>query len=85
MNKPVYKQLYPHLFSPMTIGGVTFKNRVFVAPTHTPFSAGVNNLLTNEGIRYYGGFAKGGAGAVHIGESLLDRVNSAAHDMPQGL
>ena len=80
MNKPVYKQLYPHLFSPMTIGGVTFKNRVFVAPTHTPFSAGVNNLLTNEGIRYYGGFARGGAGAVHIGESLLDRVNSAAHD-----
>ena len=80
MSEPVYRQLYPHLFSPMRVGKATFKNRVFVAPTHTPFSAGVNNLLTNEGIRYYGGFAKGGAGAVHMGESLLDRVNSAAHD-----
>lgn len=80
MSSPVYKQLYPHLFTPLTVGKATFKNRIFVAPTHTPFSAGVNNLLTPEGIRYYGGFAKGGAGAVHIGESLLDRVNSAAHD-----
>lgn len=80
MSSPVYKQLYPHLFSPLTVGGATFKNRIFVAPTHTPFSAGVNNLMTPEGMRYYGGFAKGGAGAVHIGESLLDRVNSAAHD-----
>lgn len=80
MSSPVYKQLYPNLFSPLTIGNATFKNRIFVAPTHTPFSAGVNNLLTPEGLRYYGGFAKGGAGAVHMGESLLDRVNSAAHD-----
>lgn len=80
MSRQVYQQLFPHLFKPMKVRTTTFKNRVFVAPTHTPFSAGVNNLLTPEGIRYYGAFAKGGAGAVHIGETLLDRVNSAAHD-----
>ena len=24
---------YPHIFEPITIGGVTFKNRIFTAPS----------------------------------------------------
>lgn len=75
-----YDQLYPNLFSPMTVGKTEFKNRIFVAPTHTSFSAGLNNLFTPEGMKHFGNFAKGGAGLVHIGETLLDRKTSAAHD-----
>ncbi len=75
-----YEQLFPHLFSPMPVGNSVFKNRIFVAPTHTGFSAGLNNLMSPEGMEHYGSFAKGGAACVHIGETLLDRKNSAAHD-----
>ncbi len=75
-----YEQLFPHLFSPMQVGKSQFKNRIFVAPTHIGFSSGLNNLMTPDGVEHYGSFAKGGAGCVHIGESLLDRKNSVAHD-----
>ena len=26
-------EYYPHIFEPLSVGGVTFKNRVFTAPT----------------------------------------------------
>lgn len=79
-GKQPYEALYPHLFAPLKIGKNTFKNRVFVSPTHLPFGAGLNNLFTNEGMRHFSQFAKGGAAAIHIGETLLDRKNSMAHD-----
>lgn len=34
---------YPHMFSPITIGGVTFKNRIWSAP------AGAHLLYGKEG------------------------------------
>ena len=33
--KPLYKQKYPHVFEPLTVGknkNITFKNRIFQAP-----------------------------------------------------
>lgn len=75
-----WDDLYPHLFSPLKIGKHTIKNRVFVAPTHIPRAAGLQNILSPAGMAHFGSFARGGAGVVHIGETLLDRRNSAVHD-----
>ena len=71
---------YPHLFEPLQVKRTVFRNRVFVAPTHIPMAADASGLLTPEGRTHFGAFARGGAAAVHMGESLLDRRNSAGHD-----
>lgn len=75
-----YQLLYPHLFTPLVVGETVFKNRLFVAPHHMGFASGYRNIFTQEGVEHYSSFAKGGAGLVTIGEALIDRKNSAAHD-----
>ena len=44
------KLKYPHLFSPITIGGVTFENRIWSAPAGTHLLAGL------EGVPQRGGY-----------------------------
>ena len=80
MSGQPYEQLYPHLFTPMQVGSNTFKNRIFTAPTHLPISIDSQGFLTKEGMTYYGNFAKGGSAAVHMGEVIMDRKNSLAHE-----
>lgn len=70
--------MYPNLFSPIQIGPLTIRNRIEVAPM------GVSDLtpegfLTPANIALYGERAKGGAGIVTIGESLVDTVTGKAH------
>lgn len=70
--------MYPNLFSPIKIGSLTIRNRIEVAPM------GVSDLtpegyLTPANIALYGERAKGGAGIVTIGESLVDTVTGKAH------
>lgn len=52
------------LFSPVTIGGVTFKNRVWVAPM-CQYSA-VDGLIQDWHAVHYGSFITGGAGLVMV-------------------
>ena len=80
MSDQPYELLYPHLFSPMQVGKNVFKNRIFLAPTHLPITIDQNGFLTKEGITYYGNMAKGGCAAVHMGEVIMDRHNSLAHE-----
>ncbi len=80
MSEQPYELLYPHLFAPMQVGGSTFKNRVFTAPTHLPISIDSHGFFTKEGMTYYGNFAKGGSAAIHMGEVIMDRRNSLAHE-----
>ena len=47
------KLKYPHLFSPITIGGVTFKNRIWSAPAGTHLLAGLEEDPTAAVIAYY--------------------------------
>ena len=61
-------QLYPHIFRPLTVGGVTFKNRVFSAPS-------MGHMMQNNAptypepamIRNYLEKAKGGVAQVECG------------------
>ena len=47
------KLKYPHLFSPITIGGVTFKNRIWSAPAGTHLLAGLEEYPNEAQRQYY--------------------------------
>lgn len=72
-----FKQLYPHLFSPITIRGKVIKNRL----VSSPHSGGP--ILVREGkdgfmnftetaAEYFANIARGGAGIVHTGHLGVD-------------
>jgi len=70
---------YPNMFSPFTIKGVTFKNRVFASPITT------NRIVdhgypTPEGIDSYETKARGGFALVTLTESFIDDEFSARHE-----
>lgn len=72
------KRKYPHLTSPITIGNVTFKNRMFSAPM-----GGTD--ITNDGCigskstAFYELRAKGGAGAVTVSECMVHPETDGSH------
>jgi 2,4-dienoyl-CoA reductase-like NADH-dependent reductase (Old Yellow Enzyme family)/thioredoxin reductase len=62
---------YPHLFQPLQIGDVVFRNRILAAPTgHTDIRA--DKTLGEDAILYYARTAQGGCAAVCIGECQID-------------
>lgn len=70
---------YPHIFTPITIKGVTFKNRVFAAPITT------NRIVDHgypsaEGIDAFETKARGGFALVTLTESFVDDEFSARHE-----
>ena len=71
------KQMFPHLFSPITIRGVTIKNRV-VSSCHSGgpnlYQAGDKGFsnLTETAALYFGNIARGGAGIVNTGHLGVD-------------
>lgn len=62
---------YPHIFSPITIGGVTYKNRIFQAPATPHLLQRDEHYPTADYIAYYAEKAKGGTASVTV----------AGHDM----
>ena len=63
---------YPHLFTPIKIGGQLIKNRIFSAPTGL-MSYTARGHLTTENMAYYELKAKGGCGVVTLGRALSMR------------
>jgi 2,4-dienoyl-CoA reductase-like NADH-dependent reductase (Old Yellow Enzyme family)/thioredoxin reductase len=61
---------FSHVFSPITIKGVEFKNRIESAPT-LPFMATPDGMATPAFVEYYRTFARSGAAIVTIGESAV--------------
>lgn len=59
---------YPNLFSPLTIRGKTFKNRILVAPMGIE-ERGEMGILSPRGIAYYEDIAAGGCARVCTGEN----------------
>ena len=72
------KRKYPHLTSPITVAGVTFRNRMFSAPM-----GGTD--ITNDGCigpkstAFYELRAKGGAGAVTVSECMVHPQTDGSH------
>lgn len=65
------KRKYPHLFSPITVKGVTFRNRIFAAP-HNNSVQGDETYPTENSITHYANIAKGGAALVTCGSCQVD-------------
>jgi len=69
---------HPHLFSPLKVGPLTFKNRIEAAPTSLA-ELSPDSYLTRENIAYYRLKAKGGAAVVTIGESIVHTPTGRSH------
>lgn len=72
------KLKYPHLFSPIKIGPLTFKNRVQAAPTSIA-EISPECHLTRDNIAYYKLKAKGGAAVVTVGEGIVHSATGRSH------
>lgn len=59
------KNNFPHVFSPLTIRGMTLKNRVVMMPMGSDF-AGHDGELSDEHIQYYELRARGGTGLIMV-------------------
>lgn len=64
------KRMFPNLFSPLKVGGVTLKNRIISAPMTYPILTS-DGCLTPEAIAFYELRAKGGAAVVHVSELIV--------------
>ncbi|MCL1974951.1 MAG: NAD(P)/FAD-dependent oxidoreductase [Firmicutes bacterium] len=71
---------FPTLFSSLKIGSITVKNRLFSAPmgSHGLTQQG---FLDSGAIEFYENLAKGGIGAVCIGETLVDTATGNNHGL----
>lgn len=71
---------YKHVFSPITIRGVEFKNRIEMAPT-SPKLTDEKGYITTEYIDYFRPIARGGAAIVTMGNCSVDVAH--AQDEPR--
>jgi 2,4-dienoyl-CoA reductase-like NADH-dependent reductase (Old Yellow Enzyme family)/NADPH-dependent 2,4-dienoyl-CoA reductase/sulfur reductase-like enzyme len=70
---------YKNVFSPITIKGVEFKNRIETAPM-VPCMATPEGWVTKEVIEFYRPFAKGGAAIVTVGDSAINWSHAMDHE-----
>lgn len=70
-------QKYPHLCSPIKIGNVQFKNRMFSAPT-AGTDIGSDHIIGPASVAYYNHKAKGGISTVTISEVAVHPETDAS-------
>jgi 2,4-dienoyl-CoA reductase-like NADH-dependent reductase (Old Yellow Enzyme family)/thioredoxin reductase len=63
-------QGYEHIFTPIVVKGIDFRNRIETPPT-LPFLASADGFATAELVAYHRAFARGGAGIVTVGDSAI--------------
>ena len=64
------KMKYPHLFSPITLAGTLFRNRIFASPTGTAYMSSQHYPI-QETNAYYERKAIGGAASVCVGDAVV--------------
>ena len=62
---------YKHVFSPIKIRGIDFKNRIVLAPP-SPNRASPDGLFTRDLVDWMRMFARGGATTLYLGNSSID-------------
>ncbi|MDR0862843.1 MAG: NAD(P)/FAD-dependent oxidoreductase [Oscillospiraceae bacterium] len=68
----MFELKYPHLFSPITLAGTVFRNRIFASPTGTAHLTS-RNFPIAETNAYYERKAIGGAASVCVGDAMVNR------------
>ena len=71
---------YPHVFTPLTIRGVTFKNRIELAPPGAMGTGDEHGFVTDKFLRAFRMFAKGGIAIVSVGNCTIDITESSDED-----
>ena len=69
---------YPHLFSPIRLGNVTYRNRIFASPTGSPMVI-PGEYLKRECIAFYELRARGGAAVVTLGDGIVHTPTGLMH------
>ncbi|MBR0402065.1 MAG: FAD-dependent oxidoreductase [Lachnospiraceae bacterium] len=70
---------YQHLFEPIRIGNVYFKNRLFSSPQDYPGLTSGERFLTEEAAYFYERKAAGGFAAVCVGDVIVDADHGRSH------
>ena len=66
---------YKHVFAPIKIRGIDFKNRIMLAPP-SPNLANEDGMVTNDFVDMFISFARGGAAVVNVGNSMIDYMEA---------
>ncbi|NTV88798.1 MAG: FAD-dependent oxidoreductase [Clostridiales bacterium] len=64
---------YPNIFSPIKVGNVIYKNRIFSAPATAHLLQAQEEYPTPPMIAYYANKAKGGTASITVGAMIMDR------------
>jgi len=62
---------YQHVFAPIRIRGIDFKNRITLAPT-TPVLSTEDGIVTQDLVDWFRMFARGGAATLYLGNCSID-------------
>ena len=73
------EEKYPHLFSPLRIGNIRLKNRVFAAPT-SPSMMTTEGHMTPEMMAYLEEKAMGGVAVVTYGEAIVHSATGKSNN-----
>lgn len=84
--------MFPNLFSPITIRGKTFKNRILLAPKGIPLSDGNKNHMAQDALDFYERISRGGAARivtaecdVQYGSAVYGAYNMFLDPLPETL
>lgn len=72
---------YKHLFEPIQLGNVLFRNRIFSAPQDYPGLTG-DRFLTEEAAYFYERKAMGGFASVCVGDMMIDSKIDSGRSHP---
>ncbi len=75
---------YPHLTAPITLAGLTLKNRMFSAPTSLA-ELGPDEHYSKANIEYYKLRAAGGCALVTVGDVIVDLDTGRSHPQQVGI
>lgn len=71
-------QRYPHIFRPLQVGRLTFKNRIEAGPA-VPMLASEDGMVTDALLLFTQELARSGAGVVTVGDSAVDHEFAPGH------
>ncbi|HIR84797.1 MAG TPA: FAD-dependent oxidoreductase [Candidatus Galloscillospira excrementavium] len=75
---------YPHLFTPIILGGTYFRNRIFASPqgptyAHSDFGERKDSKLNEEAMAFFARRAQGGVASLCVGDATIDSIKSRAN------
>ena len=73
---------YSHVFAPIRIRGIDFKNRITLAPT-TPVLSTEDGIITHEFVDWFRMFARGGTSVLYLGNCSID-LKEPGPELPTG-